>query len=269
MIVYKTTNLINGKIYIGKDSKNNIKYYGSGKILKNSIKKYGIENFSKEVLETCESLHDLNIREIYWINFYDSTNREIGYNLAPGGEGNSGKWNGDVLSDKHKSNISKGLNESVKFKKLWADDNHREKLSIARKKSDKVKLIIEDKNWRKKISNSLKTSEKYIKCINSTERGKKISNSMKNSVKLQTSRKSEEFKQKCILREKNNPKSKEWYQERQKKTNIKIAERLQKEKNYLLTLINNTIQEVSLILNITTASVYRKLRKHNIKLLTQ
>ena len=42
MIIYKTTNLINGKFYIGKDSKNDPNYLGSGKILKKAFKKYGI-----------------------------------------------------------------------------------------------------------------------------------------------------------------------------------------------------------------------------------
>ena len=51
MIIYKTTNLVNGKIYIGKDKNNNPSYLGSGKILKLAIKKYGKENFTKETIE--------------------------------------------------------------------------------------------------------------------------------------------------------------------------------------------------------------------------
>ena len=45
MIIYKTTNLVNGKIYIGKDSKNNPNYLGSGNLLKKALIKYGKENF--------------------------------------------------------------------------------------------------------------------------------------------------------------------------------------------------------------------------------
>ena len=45
MVIYKTTNLINGKIYIGKDSNNNEHYIGSGVKLLKAIKKYGRSNF--------------------------------------------------------------------------------------------------------------------------------------------------------------------------------------------------------------------------------
>jgi hypothetical protein len=50
--IYKTTNLINGKIYIGKHETSDLNdtYMGSGKVLMNAIKKYGKDSFKKEIL---------------------------------------------------------------------------------------------------------------------------------------------------------------------------------------------------------------------------
>ena len=69
MFIYKVTNNITGKVYIGKkeilDDWNS--YYGSGKIIKRSLKKYGKENFTKEIIEECKTKQELNKRERYWI----------------------------------------------------------------------------------------------------------------------------------------------------------------------------------------------------------
>ena len=103
MIIYKTTNIINDKIYIGKDEKNDSRYLGSGKILKAAIKKYGRLNFVKEILEKCNNREELCEREKYWIQLYNSQNTQFGYNIAMGGLG------GDTFSgldDKSKARIS-------------------------------------------------------------------------------------------------------------------------------------------------------------------
>ena len=59
MVIYKTTNLINGKIYIGQDLENNPNYFGSGLIFKKAILKYGKNNFKKEILEYCFNKQEL------------------------------------------------------------------------------------------------------------------------------------------------------------------------------------------------------------------
>lgn len=89
--VYLTTNNINGKKYIGQrkyDKEEKWKdYLGSGIILSRAIDKYGRENFSKEIIEECETKATLNDREMYWIEYYDAVNSDDFYNIAKGGDG--------------------------------------------------------------------------------------------------------------------------------------------------------------------------------------
>lgn len=96
--IYKITNLLNGKVYIGQSvdiqkrlkahfayAKNkNSKEYNTS--IHNAIRLYGDYNFKCEVLQKCtkEQLDEL---EKYYINLYDSTNRQKGYNLTQGGFG--------------------------------------------------------------------------------------------------------------------------------------------------------------------------------------
>ena len=104
MHIYKTTNLINGKIYIGQTSKSKQGYLGSGPIILKAVKKYGKENFSNEIIEECSSKEQLNEREIYWIKFYKATDRNTGYNISTGGNGgNLGEIVNKKISDITKS----------------------------------------------------------------------------------------------------------------------------------------------------------------------
>lgn len=91
--IYKITNLINGKIYIGQSvkiknrwqqHKQEVKSNRTNTLLYNAMRKYGLDNFSFEVIEECDK-DQLNEREIYWISYYDSFNKEKGYNMTPGG----------------------------------------------------------------------------------------------------------------------------------------------------------------------------------------
>ena len=86
MIVYKITNLINNKIYIGKDEKNRAHYMGSGLYIKRAIKKYGKENFKKEILEECKTKDELCEKEKSWIKKLNYIVPN-GYNITKGGEG--------------------------------------------------------------------------------------------------------------------------------------------------------------------------------------
>lgn len=88
--IYKITNLVNNKIYIGQTITgitNRWKghLYKTGCVLlHNAICKYGKENFKIEVIEYCNE-ESLNEREVYWIAYYKSNNKKYGYNILKGG----------------------------------------------------------------------------------------------------------------------------------------------------------------------------------------
>ena len=169
VIIYKTTNLINGNYYIGQDSKNNKQYLGSGKLLNKAIKKYGRDNFQKEILEYCNSKDELNEREIFWINKLHPI-----YNIARGGNGGDTYTNHpeyDVIIKKLKGRMSwsKGLKrpelegdsnpsrrsevrEKIRQAKLenptqmFGNDNPAKRLDVRNKISENV-----SKSWQSRI----------------------------------------------------------------------------------------------------------------------
>lgn len=120
-VIYKITNLINQKIYIGKDSTNRKNYYGSGKAIKNAILKYGEDNFSKEIIDTACDLTDLNEKEKYWISFYKSTDPKIGYNRSSGGDG-------DFVLDNMTEEAKTRMKENLR--KAWSSKEFSERKSL-------------------------------------------------------------------------------------------------------------------------------------------
>ena len=82
--IYKTTNLLNNKIYIGQKKSTTFKenYLGSGINIRKAIKKYGRNNFSVELLECCDSQQQLDEKERYYIQLYQSC--EFGLNSNKG-----------------------------------------------------------------------------------------------------------------------------------------------------------------------------------------
>lgn len=86
--IYKITNKIDNKIYIGKHQTKDLNdgYMGSGKKLKRAINKYGIENFEKEILFQFDSEIDMNAKEAELVT-EEFCLREDTYNLCVGGQG--------------------------------------------------------------------------------------------------------------------------------------------------------------------------------------
>lgn len=97
--IYKITNKVNSKVYIGQTSRSieirwqehlrhafepNISGYNNH--FYKAVRKYGADNFIIELVEQCDN-DIMSEREIFWIDFYNSYNSEYGYNLTRGGEG--------------------------------------------------------------------------------------------------------------------------------------------------------------------------------------
>ena len=110
--IYKTTNKLNNKIYIGKRMHSTFdnSYYGSGRYFQKALNKYGKDNFSREVLEWCDTEDRLNEREIYWIKKFDAQNKTIGYNIASGGQGGNG---GGFRNHKHSNSVKLKISQSI------------------------------------------------------------------------------------------------------------------------------------------------------------
>ncbi len=95
MYIYKITNLINHKIYIGRTTRTVEQRYrehctaalkGDSRHLYCSMREYGIENFQVETIDVAESIEELSQKEAYWVAYYHTYDE--GYNMTLAGESN-------------------------------------------------------------------------------------------------------------------------------------------------------------------------------------
>ena len=117
--IYKITNLVNNKVYIGQTIHSYLtrwiqhKSYSKkgNQILYKSIRKYGFENFIIEPICSCFDIDELNLKETFFILFYRSNEREFGYNCDTGG-------NGKIITDIYRNNMCKAAQDRTKIKKI-------------------------------------------------------------------------------------------------------------------------------------------------------
>jgi group I intron endonuclease len=144
--IYKITNKINNKKYIGQSV--NIKrrkYYHftthCNMVISNAIFKYGKENFDFEILEECEE-SQLDELEIKYITEYKSTNREFGYNIDNGGNG-TGKMSEETKQKLRELNL--GENNAFYGKKHTEESLEKMRVKQSGKKlSDETKQKIKE-----------------------------------------------------------------------------------------------------------------------------
>jgi group I intron endonuclease len=158
--IYKITNLVNGKVYLGQTTQEFNKRMNQHKYelntnrhhnnhLQSAWDKYGEESFSFEMILTC-TIDDLDKYERYWIEFYHSMNSKHGYNKEAGGNSN-------------KKQSKETRNKMSKLAKHRAADvNHRLFLSKISKKAWK------DGKYENRLNQLKEQSHNFI-CINTQE----------------------------------------------------------------------------------------------------
>lgn len=138
--IYKTTNLINGKIYIGqhKSETFDTKYYGSGKLFRKAFKKYGELNFTCELIEECNDSKTLDNREIYWISYYRNLGFDM-YNISDGGFNPRLSGINHPLYGKHHTEASKLKNSESHKGKIQSNETKQKRVLTRRETMKRLK----------------------------------------------------------------------------------------------------------------------------------
>jgi hypothetical protein len=118
-LLYKITNLVNGKIYVGVHKTKNINdgYMGSGFLIKKAILKYKIENFKKEVIAECTTEEEMfELEKLIVTQEFVSSNKT--YNLKIGGIGGFDHINENISFEEKSIICLKGWNSRTKESQL-------------------------------------------------------------------------------------------------------------------------------------------------------
>lgn len=163
IIIYKHTNTISGKCYIGKTKSTiekrwkahvNAALKGKSFHISHAIRKYPLDSWIHETLESTETTADANICESKWISIFNSNDCNHGYNMTPGGDG--GKTSNPEEMSKKMKNVPKTPEHKEKMrqaqKKYWsnppASDTRRQKLA-ERNATQKAKQTSKDTQVRR------------------------------------------------------------------------------------------------------------------------
>lgn len=170
--IYLTTNLVNGKQYIGyhKGLKTD-NYFGSGTTILKAIKKYGKQSFKKEILHECETLEEAWELERYYIKKYNAVENDNFYNNQEGGcnadgwtachrwwtqhpderkkqnellQAQSKKWR-EKNPEKFREQIIEPLIQRAK--KYWADHPEEREKVMQKLQEARIKMWEENPEW--------------------------------------------------------------------------------------------------------------------------
>jgi len=166
--IYITTNRLNGKKYIGRKiyDGNHESYLGSSKLLLLDIKRHGAYNFTREIIEECDSYEKLQMRELYWQLHYNVKEDPNFYNLTYATQG-------------FDTSGARFTYSPESLEKIWPDerrDIQRKKWKDPQKNPNNIQAVKENKSERMKLENpsfreevKLKLSKPFVLEYNDVE----------------------------------------------------------------------------------------------------
>lgn len=179
-VIYKATNIVNGKIYIGQTIRSlsrRITEHGkpssSKSALTRAILKYGKDSFTFEVIDSALTKNDLDSLEMRYISEYGSINKSVGYNIASGGSiGNPFKGFSKEEYDIVKEKISKTL------KSKWESSSTDHKMSVLSRLDE----------GRNKYVSSLTNEDKERMSVNAKKRFSGVKKTLEQRLALSKSK---------------------------------------------------------------------------------
>ena len=179
MFIYKITNKQTGKLYIGqtvRDPKTRLYEHMNDKESNDyfhcAVRKYGADSFEYEVIDTASTQAELNQKEIYWIQYYNSYAKDDtsnGYNTHLGGDTNP--MDSEVVKEKHhksmrsedvRSRISRTMKQHIANGEFFTEE-HRKRISESMKGN---KHFQGHKRTPEAIEATAKSLHKKVHCIN-------------------------------------------------------------------------------------------------------
>jgi len=193
MVVYKVTNKINNKIYIGCaiNYENRIKAHKSCKykgalLLHRAFLKYNIDNFDFEIVESYTTKEKMLLGEIKYIQKFNSIN-PYGYNLHYGGKGGKIQLTQEQLEARRvhaKSLTHIHIGNKYNLGKITTDETKKliSKKLKGKKRSDETKANISKSKIGNTNSKGTVRTEEYKKKMSESLKGRKFSEEHKQKL---------------------------------------------------------------------------------------